>query len=531
MSDSLSQFGTLRSFFWPVRKEEAGKLLPMLLMLFLICFNYSALKNMKDAVVITASGAEVIPFIKVWVMLPVAILCTYIFAKLSNRYSQERVFYVVIGFFISIFALFAFVFYPMREQLHLNQFADSLEGVLPVGLYGLVSMIRYWSFTAFYVASELWSTIVMSVLFWGFANEITKISEARRFYSVLSVVANIATIIAGQLAVCCAYNTTYISWLPYGTSAWEQNFMSQMIMVVISGIGAMAIFWWMNRTVLTGDEFKDLHASSLGGKKKKRRLSMRESFAYLAKSKYILCIAVLVVGYNLVINMVEVVWKDQLKQLYPSPGDYNHYMGSLTTMTGIISTVMAFFMPRIIGWLGWTKTALLTPAIMFVTGAGFFAFIYSPGFFADLTVSLTAMSPLAIAVFFGASQNAFSKAAKYSVFDATKEMAYIPLDHDSKLKGKAAIDGVGSRLGKSGGSLIHQGLLLVFGTIGASTPIVATIVMLAIGGWVFAVRVLGREFRTLIAQKGEETDPSLTPESEATEEDLSPVKQKQMATV
>lgn len=530
MSDSLSQFGTLRSFFWPIRKEEAGKLLPMLLMLFLICFNYTALKNMKDSVVITTSGAEVIPFIKVWVMLPVAILCTYIFAKLSNRYSQESVFYVVVSSFMVVFALFAFVFYPMREQLHLNQFSDRLEGVLPVGLYGLVSMIRYWSFTAFYVASELWSTIVMSVLFWGFANEITKISEARRFYSVLSVVANIATIIAGQLAVCCSYNTTYISWLPYGTSAWEQNLMSQMIMVLISGIGAMAIFWWMNRTVLTGDEFKDLHGNCLRAKKKKR-LSMRESFAYLAKSKYILCIAVLVVSYNLVINMVEVVWKDQLRELYPSPGDYNHYMGSLTIITGLVSTVMAFFMPRIIGKLGWTKTALLTPAIMFVTGAGFFAFIYSPGFFADLTVGLTAMSPLAIVVFFGAAQNCFSKAAKYSVFDATKEMAYIPLDHDSKLKGKAAIDGVGSRLGKSGGSLIHQGLLVVFGTIGASTPIVAGLTLLAIGGWVFAVRVLGREFSTLIAKKGEETDPSLTPENETPEKDLAPAKQKQMATV
>ena len=43
-----------------------------------------------------SSGAEVIPFIKVWVLLPTALLMTFIFTRLVNRYSSEKVFYLMI---------------------------------------------------------------------------------------------------------------------------------------------------------------------------------------------------------------------------------------------------------------------------------------------------------------------------------------------------------------------------------------------------------------------------------------------------
>lgn len=78
-------FGKWRSLFWPIHRFEVKKFLPMLLMYALIVFNYSMLKPAKDALVITAqnSGAEVVPFIKLWAILPMAVVFTFLLDRKS----------------------------------------------------------------------------------------------------------------------------------------------------------------------------------------------------------------------------------------------------------------------------------------------------------------------------------------------------------------------------------------------------------------------------------------------------------------
>jgi AAA family ATP:ADP antiporter len=73
-------------------------------------------------------------------------------------------------------------------------------------------------------------------------------------------------------------------------------------------------------------------------------------------------------------------------------------------------------------------------------------------------------------------------------------MAYIPLDEESKVKGKAAIDVLGSRIGKSGGSFIQQGLVFIFGNILNAAPVVAVIYYSVLLGWMSAASRLAGLF-------------------------------------
>ncbi|MCE5293331.1 MAG: NTP/NDP exchange transporter [Chlamydiales bacterium] len=487
-------FGKIRSFVWPIHTYELKKLMPMFLMLFFVCFNYTVLRNLKDTIIITAkdSGAEVIPFIKVWVMLPAAVIATMLFTYLTNHFKRSTVFYIVISSFISFYCLFAFVIYPMHEQLSADRLADFLQTLLPAGCKGFITMTRNWSFTLFYVASELWSTMVLSVLFWGFANEITRMSEATRFYSALNISSNSASIVAGQVAVALTTNV-FNPNLFFGHDAWSQTVDKLTLLLLFCGIGIILTFRWMKKNVLNDPAFMPEEPKVTKEEPKRKKLSFRESIAYITNSKYFLCIAAMVVSYNLVIHMVEIIWKDRLRELYPNPADYNVFTNNLTSAMGIISTTAALVMVGIIRKFGWTKTALITPIVLLVTTIAFFGCLLADNTLSPFVV-LLGTTPLALAVLVGSIQNCFTKAAKYSLFDTTKEMAFIPIAPELKLKGKAAIDGIGSRLGKSGGSLIHQGLLITCLTLSNSTPYVAAILLAVIAVWILAVRTLGKQF-------------------------------------
>lgn len=478
-----NQIKSIRSVLWPIYRHEIKKIIPMLIMIFLLSFNQCVLWNMKDSLVVTTSGAEVIPFIKVWAILPGAVLLTLAFTYLSNRYSQEKVFYLLIGAFLLLYALFAFVLYPYRDQLHPFESANYLEGILPAGLRGLISMYRHWSFTLFYVICELWNTIVISVLFWSFINRVTRLPEAERFYGVMSIAYNLAVIIAGVVAVVMIRNGGFQEFIPFSQNAWEQTMMLLMLLVIVSGLLTIWAYRWVHQNVFNDGNYADLQ--EIKCTEKKTKLSFVDSLQYVCRSKYLICIAVMVLGYSLSINLVEVVWKEQLRNLYPDILDYNNYISNLQIFQGLGAMIFSFGIAAMIKRLGWTKLALATPVFMTITCTLFFGLL----FFQDSLPKflMFEMSPLVFIVFFGAVQNTLSKAFKYSLFDSTKEMAFVPLSDEDKLKGKTAIDGVGVRLGKSGGSIIHQGLLILFVSIAASAPYVAAILLVVFILWILAV--------------------------------------------
>ncbi len=119
----------------------------MALLFFFINFNYTILRDTKDALIVNApgSGAEAIPFLKLWGVLPFAIIFMLFYSKMSNIFSKPKLFYTMISIFMGFFAIFALLLYPNRDVLHPTDLSDQLQAVLPQGFKGLVANLRNWT--------------------------------------------------------------------------------------------------------------------------------------------------------------------------------------------------------------------------------------------------------------------------------------------------------------------------------------------------------------------------------------------------
>lgn len=488
MSSTETETTSWAKKIWPVSRFELKKVIPLLLLKFLVSMVYATLTLLKDPLIVTAkhSGAEVIPVLKGWLVFPLSILCALAYTKLSNHFKRSTLFYGIVSTFLVIVFIYGFVLYPNMDSLSPHQSANWLTAHFGTKYMHWISVYRNWIHSLFFVTAELWGQVVIFLLYWGFANHICQMKEAKRTYTLFIAAGDLATVIAGPL--------TYYYGLKYIGQNYALTLQSLLGYVLVSGCLVMAVYWWVNRYVLTDKRYYDPSVTKQTVNQK-TRLSLVASIKHIFSSKHLFFIAVLVVGCALTINMVEVTWKAHMKLQYPSTADYQMFMGRVTTLVGSVALITVLFLGgNFLRRFGWHFSAQITPWAVGVTGGVFFLlclFKTHLGPFAHF-VGLT---PLMLIVLFGAFQNIVSKVVKYSFFDSTKEMAYIPLDPESKVKGKAAIDMVGSRLGKSSSSWLQIGLIELAGTgsVLSITPYLFPIVLGVALYWSYSVKRLNKE--------------------------------------
>jgi len=283
------------------------------------------------------------------------------------------------------------------------------------------------------------------------------------------------------------------------TDPWAQSLRYLMGGVAGAGVGILALYRYMQTQVMTDPNCVDLSAQKKA--KTKTSMGIGESAKFLASSPYIRNLAALVICYGMSINIVEVSWKAKLKAAFPNPNDYSEFMGTFSSVTGTVTLFMMLLGRQIFKLFGWGVAALVTPTMLALTAGMFFSLTLFETAAAPIVAAL-GTTPLMMAVIVGAAQNILSKSSKYSLFDPCKEMAYIPLDAESKTKGKAAVDVIGNPLGKSGGSFIQQILIFSFGSLALATPVLAGILAIIMVAWIKSARSLNVQFKDAMEREG-----------------------------
>jgi AAA family ATP:ADP antiporter len=430
--------------------------------LFFFMFSISTLLNVGYAVLRSArtalavadlgGGAGSIPWFELCGTMPGAVLMTLGLTWLLNRFSMRRVFLITLAIFIGFFLCFSIGVYPL-----LPKSAES------IWFAKLASML-------FFVMAELWKISLLTILFWGFVNQYIPLETAKRFYAPLILGGSIGTIAAGPLVSLCT--SDFLTG-----KSWGVSLIAMTVTVALMGLltaWAFIRLWKM----LSGTQKNQPEPP-----KQDKPLSIWESFRICFRSRYLMLLAWVTIADYIAYALGEVVFLDVLRQKFPDPRLYADFMGRLSVWNGLLTAFSAIVItPYLLRRARWVVASLITPVCLLITEGLFFFWVWTP--------SLSSL--IEMQVLFGTIFYCCVRAAKYTLFDTSKEISFLLLPPLEKMHGKLIVDGMCSRLGRGGGSMVSILLIQACGGVLASVPIVGATAIVISASCVFATSRLGR---------------------------------------
>lgn len=484
--------------YLPFGPKERKKFFAFCFLKTLLSFLFVLLRVQKKSNIVIGEGAEKIPATKTIVFV-LSLLVAIFYTTMSNRYRQEQLFYGILLAFLGSFLLYGFVLVPYGEALRpahaeawLEQYKD--WNFFNDWLKTFVILYLNWTKVFFYCLAELWGQFAIVLFFWGLSSEFFSREEGKRFFHFFIAAGNISSLFgAWVIRFLARHGKAYAK----ANDLVTQQEQLAITSIWVSIIGAVVVvlllicYRWVNNSLL--------HESTGGRKMQqvKTKLSFSKSIQYIFSNPYLIATTVMIIGCAACRSLVETTAEKYIK--LGANNDNSYYVDLISwqvVSVHILSIISAFLIvPRVMRCKGWKGIAYVTPVLEMCVGGGFL--ILSIWHNAEWMKGF----PMAMA-YLALFQGTMGTFSKYMFFDTAKEIVYTGIDPESRRKGKAAIDVVGSRMGKMFSSWLHitvMGLFSATEDVRRVTPVLLAIFLVMIIGWLRSVRYLSKT----IDQKGD----------------------------
>lgn len=509
-----TRFTGMRSF-WKSAPVEDRKLKYISFSFFLIVYIYSVTKDLKDAFIIGRQSPASISILKVFWVPPIATIASLIVQKMSIRMSTEAIlktFLVIYCFYFFIYGIFVPVLRdsflePFRIKMGDFQSDGTMEfrGILSFAAF--LMTVSCWTGTLHFIMSELWGTIILSLLFTQLFNEICWERQFKRFIPVVYTISNLGLLLS-------AFTSLSLNLL-IEALAYHHKWKLFTGLFIILGCLSLFLFKILNvllYEILPGPICRD--TPQRDRRPQSEPLGFLKGLEMIFSTKVIFALCIMVLGYNIVIIMAESSYKSCLSEVAKAQNKdlessvlRNKFFEE--TITALL--VISFFLGpsrNSISWFGWTKYALLTPLFALITCLAVLGFALittglegkNLGFFNNLIGPFggvdMAKKTIYIEQILGIVCISLLKVLKYVSFDIAREYFSKRIDISYRARFRSVYDGICARQGKAFGSLIQVMFNAVFNTMDirvSSMPYLGITTLLCMA-WIQSVMFLGKKY-------------------------------------
>ncbi|MBF8246399.1 MAG: ADP/ATP carrier protein [Rickettsia sp.] len=437
-----------------VNKEKLIKFFSLSMLMFLILLNQNIIRNVSTSIIVIKLGTESISFIKLWIQLPLGLGFMLLNIKLMNIITSEQIFRVITSIFLVFFFCFAFILFPNVEFFHPQEsIVNNLVSNFPY-LKWFFLLWGSWCYVLFFTITDFWPVVIVLLFYWQLANKINSVKEATKIYVPIGIVSQSNMIFASAILSYFASGDHFL--LPFFEKIYDQTeifLKSTTVIVCITGVFILIFHRYIeihNIDSLTKFKVKNKRIDVLS-------YGIIKSLKLIFTSKYLILAFLVTVSYSICVHMIEGLWFSRAKALYSSTEEFSQYQSNVLLITSIVALFFTLIGSLMLKYFGWFFTIAITPVMFCIFGSIFFILTIFVNRFYNLVDLLNISKDflLQITILFASLQNIFGKGAKYSLYDSTKEMVYIPLDDEMKNKGKIAVTLLGAQIGKAFGSLIQ----------------------------------------------------------------------------
>lgn len=322
-----------------------------------------------------------------------------------------------------------------------------LSTLLSIGLLGVPLAFRNSTATFFlYVWKDVYIVLLVEQ-FWAFANSHYSVERSKTAYGLLLFVGGLGAVCGNRLVA--EYSQPLGSWTV---------FAGALIVLV-----PFALF--MDRA------FSSQRASGIP--RKAVRVSGVSLWTLMRRSNYLLAIAAIIGLGQVMAGTLEVVFHQHVYEGIGSVDERAAFEGNFWSWVNGGSMVLQLLTPVALRLVAVPLLHLVIPLSHL---AAVLAVLLLPGIWT---------AALAFAWF---------KMVDYSLFRASKEMLYVPLDFDARYRAKMLIDMVVYRVTKGGAGLALSLARGAAASLAALLPVVAAV---AAAGWFLFALIIGRDFAKL----------------------------------